>query len=39
VGVLLLGEHFSRVQLVAYGVALAGVVLATWPSGSTSLSS
>jgi drug/metabolite transporter (DMT)-like permease len=32
VGVLLLGEHFSGVQVVAYGVALAGVVLATWPS-------
>ena len=32
VGVLLLGEHFSAVQGVAYGVALAGVVLATWPS-------
>jgi drug/metabolite transporter (DMT)-like permease len=32
VGVLLLGEHFSGVQFVAYGVALAGVVLATWPS-------
>ena len=32
VGVLLLGEHFSGVQAMAYGVALAGVVLATWPS-------
>jgi drug/metabolite transporter (DMT)-like permease len=32
VGVLLLGEHFSGVQVVAYSVALAGVVLATWPS-------
>lgn len=32
VGVLLLGEHFSLVQAIAYGVALAGVVLATWPS-------
>jgi drug/metabolite transporter (DMT)-like permease len=32
VGVLLLGEHFSGVQAVAYAVALAGVVLATWPS-------
>ena len=35
VGVLLLGEHFSAVQAVAYGVALAGVVLATWPSRAT----
>jgi drug/metabolite transporter (DMT)-like permease len=35
VGVLLLGEHFSAVQVVAYGVALAGVVLATWPSRTT----
>jgi len=34
VGVLLLGEHFSGVQAVAYGVALAGVVLATWPTTS-----
>jgi drug/metabolite transporter (DMT)-like permease len=33
VGVLLLGEHFSAVQAAAYGLALAGVVLATWPSG------
>jgi len=32
VGVLLLGEHFSVVQALAYGVALAGVVLATWPA-------
>jgi len=31
VGVLLLGEHFSTVQAAAYGLALAGVVLATWP--------
>jgi drug/metabolite transporter (DMT)-like permease len=34
VGVLLLGEHFSVVQAIAYSVALAGVVLATWPSRS-----
>ncbi|MEO8562175.1 MAG: DMT family transporter [bacterium] len=34
VGVLLLGEHFSAVQAVAYGLALFGVVLATWPSRS-----
>ncbi|MEO6528564.1 MAG: DMT family transporter [Gemmatimonadaceae bacterium] len=32
VGVLLLGEHFSAVQAAAYGLALTGVVLATWPS-------
>jgi drug/metabolite transporter (DMT)-like permease len=32
VGVLLLGEHFTAVQGVAYGLALTGVVLATWPS-------
>ncbi|MDB4883185.1 MAG: putative transrane protein [Gemmatimonadetes bacterium] len=32
VGVLLLGEHFSAVQAAAYLLALAGVVLATWPS-------
>lgn len=31
VGVLLLGEQFSVVQAAAYGLALAGVVLATWP--------
>jgi drug/metabolite transporter (DMT)-like permease len=35
VGVLLLGERFSTVQVAAYGLALAGVVLATWPAGST----
>ncbi len=32
VGVLFLGERFSAVQLVAFGLALAAVVLATWPS-------
>jgi drug/metabolite transporter (DMT)-like permease len=32
VGVLLLGERFSPAQAAAYGLALAGVVLATWPS-------
>jgi drug/metabolite transporter (DMT)-like permease len=32
VGVVLLGEQFSAVQAAAYGLALAGVVLATWPS-------
>jgi drug/metabolite transporter (DMT)-like permease len=34
VGVLFLGEHFSSVQAFAYSLALAGVVLATWPGGS-----
>jgi drug/metabolite transporter (DMT)-like permease len=32
VGVALLGERFSAVQAGAYGLALAGVVLATWPA-------
>ncbi len=31
VGVLLLGERFSTAQAAAFGLALAGVVLATWP--------
>jgi drug/metabolite transporter (DMT)-like permease len=31
VGVLFLGERFSAVQTAAFGLALAGVVLATWP--------
>ena len=31
VGVMLLGEQFSAVQAAAYALALAGVVLATWP--------
>jgi drug/metabolite transporter (DMT)-like permease len=30
VGVVFLGETFSRTQLVAFALALAGVVLATW---------
>ena len=30
VGVLFLGERFSGAQLAAFGLALAGVVLATW---------
>lgn len=34
VGVLLLGERFSAVQGAAYILALAGVVLATWPANS-----
>jgi drug/metabolite transporter (DMT)-like permease len=32
VGVLFLGEQFSSVQAAAYSLALAGVILATWPS-------
>jgi drug/metabolite transporter (DMT)-like permease len=32
VGVTWLGEHFSEMQAGAYGLALAGVVLATWPA-------
>lgn len=32
VGVLVLGERFSAVQFAAYALALAGVVLATWPA-------
>jgi drug/metabolite transporter (DMT)-like permease len=31
VGVLLLGEQFSAAQAAAFALALAGVVLATWP--------
>ena len=31
VGVLILGEHFSAAQAAAFALALAGVVLATWP--------
>jgi drug/metabolite transporter (DMT)-like permease len=31
VGVLFLGERFSPAQAAAFGLALAGVVLATWP--------
>jgi drug/metabolite transporter (DMT)-like permease len=31
VGVLLLGEQIAGPQLAAFGLALAGVVLATWP--------
>ena len=33
VGVLFLGEAFSVAQAVALALALAGVVLATWPGG------
>jgi drug/metabolite transporter (DMT)-like permease len=32
VGVLLLGERFSALQVGAFALAMAGVVLATWPS-------
>ena len=32
VGVLFLGEHLSQLQIVAMGIALAGVVLATLPT-------
>ncbi|MDQ7954475.1 MAG: DMT family transporter [Rhodocyclaceae bacterium] len=32
VGVLVLGEPLSATQIVAFGMALVGVVLATWPS-------
>ncbi len=30
-GVLVLGEHFSAAQAAAFALALAGVMLATWP--------
>ena len=32
VGVLFLGERFSPAQAAAFGLALAGVLLATWPA-------
>jgi drug/metabolite transporter (DMT)-like permease len=32
VGVLFLGERFSTAQASAFGLALLGVVLATWPA-------
>lgn len=32
VGVLFLGERFSSAQAAAFGLALAGVVFATWPT-------
>ena len=35
IGVLFLGERFSAAQAAAFGLALAGVVLATWPSRAT----
>lgn len=34
VGVLWLGERFDSMQLAAFGLALLGVVLATWPQRS-----
>jgi drug/metabolite transporter (DMT)-like permease len=37
VGVLVLGEHVSIMQLLAFGIALLGVVLATLPPRSQSL--
>jgi drug/metabolite transporter (DMT)-like permease len=35
VGVLLLGERFGIAQAIAFGLALAGLLLATWPSRGT----
>jgi drug/metabolite transporter (DMT)-like permease len=32
VGVIFLGERFSGMQVLAFALALAGVVLATWPA-------
>ena len=32
VGVLVLGEHISALQWLALGIALLGVVVATWPA-------
>ena len=32
VGVLVLGESLGMLQLAAFGLALLGVVLATWPA-------
>ncbi len=32
VGLFFLGEHMSALQALAYGLALLGVVLATWPA-------
>ena len=31
VGMLALGERISTVQLLAFGIALSSVVIATWP--------
>jgi len=35
VGIAFLGERFTTVHLVAFGCAIAGVLLATWPSRGT----
>lgn len=32
VGTVVLGEHISQLQLLALGIALLGVLVATWPS-------
>jgi drug/metabolite transporter (DMT)-like permease len=34
VGVLLLGEPFGPAHAAAFALALAGLILATWPKGS-----
>ncbi|MBC8058333.1 MAG: DMT family transporter [Rhizobiales bacterium] len=34
IGVLFLGERFSAAQAAAFGLALVGIVLATWPARS-----
>lgn len=36
VGVIFLGERFSAAQAAAFALALAGVLLATWPPGRSS---
>jgi len=33
VGVLFLGEAFGAVHVVAFGLGLSGLLLATWPEG------
>ena len=38
VGVLVLGERFSTLQAAAFALALAGVLLASWPEGAASSS-
>jgi len=35
VGVLVLGENLSSPQLIAFVIAIMGVVLATWPGRRT----
>lgn len=37
VGVLVLGETLTAVQMLAFGIALVGVVLATLPSGTSAI--